>query len=68
MISINYCAILKYANNNQLIFRSLSLCNILCKNTHNKLKLKGRKKSSQEWLSRQLADPYVRWAQVDQYR
>jgi hypothetical protein len=24
--------------------------------------------SSNDWLKRQLSDPYVRWAKVDQYR
>lgn len=45
-----------------------SNCQILCKDNANKLKLKGRKRSSQEWLARQLADPYVKWAKVEQYR
>nr|CAD7420998.1 unnamed protein product [Timema poppensis] len=30
--------------------------------------LKGRSKSSQEWLSRQLADPYVEKARMSNYR
>lgn len=30
--------------------------------------LKGRKKSSQEWLTRQLSDPYVEKAKIMNYR
>lgn len=31
-------------------------------------KLKGKSKSSQEWLSRQLVDPYVQKAKILNYR
>jgi len=37
---------------------------------NNELYLKPSKKnaSSPEWLRRQLSDPYVKWARVEQYR
>lgn len=42
-----------------------------CSNSSRKvltLKLKGRSKSSQEWLSRQFSDPYVEKARMLNYR
>ena len=53
--------------NGTLIRRSLSYCQALkAKQIPNNLK--GKSKSSQEWLTRQMADPYVEKAKMMNYR
>ncbi|CAB3379510.1 Hypothetical predicted protein [Cloeon dipterum] len=50
--------------------RGISTSPIRMNGKSNSLFLKStrRKKSSHEWLQRQLHDPYVKWARVEQYR
>ena len=52
----NYNIPLKFSTTNELLNK------IVPKN------LKGKKKSSQEWLTRQLNDPYVKMASINNYR
>lgn len=46
--------------------RCFSTVGALFKETPNNLK--GRKKSSQEWITRQLKDPYVEKSKLENYR
>lgn len=46
--------------------RFFSRCNIFCRQLPESLK--GRSKSSHEWLIRQLKDPYVEKARMENYR
>lgn len=51
----------------KLITRNLHFCGQTFSKTVPK-NLKGRSKSSQEWLTRQLADPFVEKAKMMNYR
>ncbi|XP_076169012.1 mitochondrial rRNA methyltransferase 2 [Ptiloglossa arizonensis] len=49
-----------------LITRNLFTCNTLCQNIPRNLK--GKKHSSQLWISRQIQDPYIEKARQENYR
>lgn len=49
-----------------IIIRKFSICPSLCKKMPDNMK--GRKKSSQDWLFRQLNDEYVMKAKMENFR
>lgn len=50
-----------------MFFRKFSVSSIVCKKVVPK-NLKGKSTNSQQWLTRQLNDPYVEKAKLENYR